>query len=93
MSMHALRLTGKRTEPRWLHGGRTTAQADTPAPRSPDEPDLWVQRAMDASLHLHAALPHIADADADAAEHARAAVAALDAMIKALHARSLPDVD
>lgn len=89
--MHALRLTGTRAEPRWLNGERTRTRGDALAPGVLDETNRLVLRAMEASLHLHTALPHITDADA--AEHAQATVIALDDMIRALRHRSLPDDD
>lgn len=89
MPMHALRLTGTHAEPRWLHGERTRTQAEARASGMPDDP--VVLRAMDASLHLHTALPGISDAAA--AEHAHAAIVALDDMIKALRKRNLPRDD
>lgn len=87
--MHALRLTGTHSEPRWLHGERAKTQTEARASGVPD--DRWVLRAMEAGLHLHAALPRITDADA--AEHAQAAIVALDDMIKVLRQRSLPRDD
>lgn len=90
MSMHALRLTGTRAEPRWLRGGGTRAQAGTQALSRQEDTNEYVLWAMEASLHLHAALPRIADAEA--AEHARAAVVALDNMIKDLQQRGLPEI-
>jgi hypothetical protein len=87
--MHALRLTGTRAEPRWLHGGRPSTRANTRAPSRQGDANGYVLWAMEASLHLHTALPGIADAEA--AEHARAAVVALDNMIKDLQQRGLPE--
>lgn len=88
MPTHALRLTGTRTEPRWLTGERTGSRADVQALQSPsDEANRWVLWAMEASLHLHTALPHIADREA--AEQTRAAVVALDDMIRAVRRQSL----
>lgn len=89
MSMHALRLTGTRDAPRWLRGEGAAMRANAQAAQGPDDPNRYVLWAMEASLHLHTALPRIADADAS--DHARAAVVALDDMIKALRHRSLPD--
>lgn len=64
-------------------------RANAQAVQGPDDPHKYVLWAMEASLHLHTALPRIADADASA--HAHAAVVALDDMIKALRLRSLPE--
>lgn len=88
MPRHASRLTGTRTEPRWPGGERTRSQADAQASGTGNETDRLMHCAMEASLHLHTALPHIADAGAS--EHAQAAVIALDDMIKALRHRNLP---
>lgn len=90
MSMHALRLTGARTAPRWLRGEGKAMRADAWAVRpESDDRNALVRWAMEASLRLHNALPRIADEHA--AEQVRTTVDALDEMIRLLRRRSLPD--